>query len=303
MLRKIVEGGMGSIYLAEQVFDNNVRKLVALKVVEVSCSSDEDALRKEATIAASLRHESIVQLFGCGRHGDDMFIVLEFVHGADLFDFQRRHEHRNLRIPLEISVFIISRILRALHYAHTRRDEHDRPLGIVHSDVSPGNIMIDTYGFVKLTDFGVARWAKDAEEKEQKLPGGKFAYMSPEQAGGGAIDARTDIYCSGLVLYELLTGVPVFTASSRQQVLQQAREYRIKPPSQLDKRVPPRLDEIVMTALEFSARDRFDSAMKFCVKLERYLYSGGYGPTTEKLGHYFRKLFEDIAPHPVRQVR
>ncbi len=302
VLKVIAHGGMGTIFLTRQCGEEGFSKIVALKTINREHTTNPRNLKlfmDEARLVADLIHNSIVQVYNLGRHEDIYYIVMEFVHGRNLKDLLDRHKEQKCRIPVDICTFITSRVCRGLHYAHTKRDPAGRPLGVVHRDMTPTNILIDVNGFVKITDFGIAKALTMGIPDERKVVMGKLPYMSPEQATASGTDLRSDIFSTGLVLYELLTCVRVYDVNNRAELIGRMRDYRINPPSTINPRVPKELDAIVMKALEIDPDKRYNTAMDFCVALEKFMYSDKYGPTNEKMGTYFRKLFPEVDPHRI----
>jgi serine/threonine protein kinase len=219
---------------------------------------------------------------------------MEFMHGVTSRDFLRRHEDEGRLPPVDISAFIISRVCRALAYAHDKRDRKGTPLGIVHRDVTPTNIMLDLRGFVKLMDFGIAKALTMSIPDETKVVMGKFPYMAPEQVWGRTTDRRTDIFALGLCLYELLTGERPLEAKSRKELIQKMSGRPIAPPCERRRIVPRALSDIVMKSLEMDPERRHADAREFGDALEMYMYGSGYGPTNEKLAEYLVDVFPEI---------
>ena len=297
IVRKLAEGGMGTVYLAEQIGEVGFVKTVALKVIRSDRLTDERGLRMfldEAKLTADLVHMNIAQVYYLGSVGAQYFIVMEFLHAKTLREFMKEHRDRKQLPPMDYSAFIVSRICRALYYAHTKTDRAGRPLGIVHRDVTPSNIMIDFRGFVKLTDFGIAKALTMNMPDETKVVMGKYPYMSPEQAAGVPTDGRSDIFSLGLVLYELVTGARVYSPKDRKELLYMMQNYRIKDPRSINPHLPEELGAIIMKSLEKSLDARYQDARDFGDALEKYMYSKGYGPTNEKLARYMAKLFPSV---------
>jgi serine/threonine-protein kinase len=302
ILKKIAQGGMGTIYLARFECDESFAKTVALKTINPEHTEKEHNVRlftDEAKLVSDLIHYSIVQVYGLGKYQGLYYVFMEYVHGRNLKEFLTRHREMGLRVPVDVCTFIISRVCRGLHYAHTKRDPSGTPLGIVHRDITPTNILLDVNGFVKITDFGIAKALTMGIPDERKVVMGKLPYMSPEQAMAKGTDFRSDIFSTGLVLYELLTGLRVFSAKTRDELITKMTGFRIKPPGTINSKVPAAVDEIVMKALEPDPSNRYQSAMEFCVALEKYMYSDKYGPTNEKLALYFQKLFPEVDKHRI----
>jgi serine/threonine-protein kinase len=219
---------------------------------------------------------------------------MEFLHGINLHQFLDRHLESKKLPPVDYAAFIASRVCRGLAYAHEKRDRQGRPLGIVHRDVTPANVMLDFRGGVKLSDFGIAKALDSSVPPESEVIMGKLPYMSPEQASGQTTDARSDIFSLGLVLFELLTGETVYQPQNRQELLRLMSEYRIVPPKRLRQTIPDDLNDIVMKSLEKKPEGRYGSARDLLGALEHYMYHDRYGPTNEKLAEYIRSIFPEI---------
>jgi eukaryotic-like serine/threonine-protein kinase len=294
IIRKIADGGMGSVYLAEQLGTGDFSKTVAIKVIKKERLRDEQALElfvNEARLTADLVHANICQVYSLNQHRQQVFFVMEYLHGLGLERFLRAHQKAGYLPPPDYAAFIASRVTRGLEYAHTKRARDGRPLGVVHRDVTPSNIILDFRGFVKLTDFGIALAATRSED-----PGviaGKIPYMSPEQAQGLPVDHRSDIYSLGLVLYELLTGTMVYSARTLADIRQQ-QTRDIRPPLELNPNIPDELSKICSKALHADPRDRYQSARDFGNTLEYYMYHDKWGPTNEKMAAYLQKVFPKI---------
>mgnify|MGYP000145780126 FL=1 len=297
--RKIADGGMGSVYEAEQFGAEGFIKKVAIKTIlptYVQKSQFVSAFIGEAKLVANLVHQNIVQIHHLGRHEDGYYIAMEYIDGINLTDFMARHKKLRCSAPVDIATFIVSRICRGLEYAHNKKDEHGRPLNLVHRDVSPNNIMITREGEVKLTDFGVAKAAQYMEEDEEYLVG-SVEYMSPEQAECRSVDGRSDIFSLGLVYYELLTGVRVFLCKDDGELeatLERVKKADIPDPLSFRPDLPESAVKNLMKCLRRDADDRFQSARELANALEYDMYSKGYGPTIVTLAEYVEKLDEAL---------
>src|SRR5208283_444249 len=215
----IGKGGMAEIYLARQKTELGATRLCVVKQILPGLAGDpkfSEMLVHEAKLAARLSHANVVQVFDLGRADERLFIAMEYVEGFDLNDLLRRCSRAKVPMPFELGVHIVREALRGLDYAHRRMDDDGMPLGIVHRDVSPSNLLVSFEGEVKVCDFGIAR-ANDAidgregPELEEALKG-KAGYMSPEHARGGPIDARADVFAAGVVLWELAAGRRLYKA-------------------------------------------------------------------------------------------
>jgi serine/threonine protein kinase len=197
---------------------------------------------------------------------------MEHVHGRDLRTVLRRAKERGLRMPLDISAYIVSKVSAALEYAHRKKDDRGRPMMIVHRDVSPQNILLSFEGDVKLTDFGIAKAATKARTTDRGALRGKLLYMSPEQAWGKPLDKRSDVFSLGIVFYEMLTEQKPFLGTSEMSILETVRECRVDPPTTLNPRIPEKLERVVMKALERDPELRYQDAGEMLRDLERVLH-------------------------------
>ena len=248
--RHLARGGMAEVYVAD---DQLLNRPVAVKVLFPELARDEafvERFRREARSAASLNHHNIVSVYDFGEDEGSWFIVMEYVEGRTLRDIIKAEGPMDPARAAELA----SEVAAALAAAHAQ--------GIVHRDIKPANVLIaaDT-GTVKVTDFGIARAAN--ARQDLTVPGtvlGTATYLSPEQAQGADIDARTDIYSLGMVLYEMLTGKPPFTGETSVAVAYQQLNRIAPPPSTLNPRVPPALDAVVMRAMSKDPVERQASA-------------------------------------------
>lgn len=294
IVRKLAQGGMGAVYLAEQLGTHGFKKVVAIKTVRREKLDSDRALTmfiSEAKLVADLIHENITQVYNLCERKSTIFIVMEYIKGITLSKFLAKHRERERPIDCEMAAFLISRVARALAYAHNKTDHDGVPLNIVHRDVTPANVMIDTLGVVKLTDFGIAKASSMGTPDEKKVLMGKYPYMSPEQVTMKGTDGRSDIYSLGIVLYELLTMKKLFPAQTREELLDMLKSTEIPSPSMINPDVKPELSRIVMSMLKQEVKERVPTARKVVLMLERYMYEKGYGPTNEKLALYLRDLF------------
>lgn len=299
MTRTIAEGGMGVVYEALQRGAGGFTKVVAVKLIREEYSTISEFQKNfigEARLVADLIHTNIVQTYHLGQIGGQYFMVMEYVSGVNLEQFLERHAALGRLMPVDIAAFVISRIARGLTYAHQKCDKEGRPLGIVHRDIGPKNVMIAYEGDVKLTDFGIAKALDLMYNEEGKVIAGKDEYLSPEQASYAVTDARADLFPLGIVLTELLLGRNIFRDADRLI----SRENILKMPiprfSTLRPEIDPKLEAIIQKALTRDREKRYQSAYEMLNDLEVYLYSDGYGPTNEKLGAYLKTIM--AAPLP-----
>jgi serine/threonine protein kinase len=278
LLDRVAVGGMAEVFKAKRGGVEGFEKIVAVKRILPHLSENQefvDMFVNEAKMVAGLTHPNIVQIHDLGKLEKSYYIAMEYVHGRDLRTILRRAREKSLRMPLDLSLRIVSQVCAALDYAHRKRDERGRRLEIVHRDVSPQNILISFDGNVKLADFGIAKAATKAHTTDRGALRGKLMYMSPEQAWGRPIDRRSDIFSLGLVLYEMITDARPFTSGpaskSEMGLLEAVRRCQIAPPRSLNPRIPEALERIVMKALEADPDQRYQDAGEWGRALERFL--------------------------------
>src|SRR5512142_1777275 len=253
---------MAELHLAKTKGIAGFEKYVALKMIHPNFAEDEQFIQMlvdEAKIAVQLNHGNIAQTFDLGRVGETYYITMEYVDGADLYKILRRGSEIDFEMPLDVCAFVAKEIASALDHAHRKRDHNGKTLGIVHRDVSPQNVLISFSGEVKLVDFGIAKATMKARQTAVGVIKGKYYYMSPEQAWGDPLDARSDIFSTGIVLYEMITGQMLYLEEDLHRLLDMVRRADIAPPRTLRKDVPPQLERIVMHALAKQPADRYQS--------------------------------------------
>lgn len=292
--REIARGGMGIVYEAVQVGAQGFEKRVALKVILGDLTSDREFVEMfigEAKLVADLVHENIVQIYQLGAVENGYYMSLEFIDGVNLEDFVLRHIELGKKLPLELCVFVIARVCRALEYAHTKVDVAGDLLGIVHRDVSPGNVMLTYGGVVKLTDFGIAKARHLVNDQEGEVLLGKARYMSPEQAQFKTTDRRSDVFAAGIILYELLTGEALFEGQDTIVTLESVVSRELKPLAEVAPHLPPEVSRIVDRALQRDVRRRYQTAGAMGFELEHFMYKNRFGPTNISLHRYLKLLF------------
>ncbi len=291
--RLIAEGGMGVVYEGVQCGIDDFKKTVAIKLIREEYSAIKEFRNNfigEARLVADLIHNCIVQTYHLGSIGDQYFMVMEYVNGINVEEFILRHLETQKQVPADLAVFIVSRICRGLAYAHQKRDRRGRPLNIVHRDVGPRNIMVSYEGDVKLTDFGIAKALDLMYNEEGEVIAGKDEYLSPEQARCEVTDHRADLFSCGIVLSELLLGRNIFEAERPEVTRQNILTMPLPDFQQLRPEIDDKLLEILQSSLARPRDDRYATAAEMLTSLELYLYSDGYGPTTEKLAQYLKTL-------------
>ncbi len=298
----IGKGGMAEIYLARQKTEFGATRLCVVKQILPHLAGDprfSEMLVHEAKLAARLSHANVVQVFDLGRADERLFITMEYVEGFDLNDLLRRCSRAQVPLPFELAVHVVRESLRGLDYAHRRTDDEGRPLGIVHRDVSPSNLLVSFEGEVKVCDFGIAR-ANDAilsavpglavHEIDEAITG-KAGYMSPEHAHGRPIDGRADVFAAGIILWELAAGRRLYRAGDGGSLIEQARHANIPdlPPQGLPEQ--DRLRAITTKALAREPGERYPSAAAMLRDLEAYAVSARMLTSPLQLGDWLEKTF------------
>jgi serine/threonine protein kinase len=275
LIDRVAVGGMAEVFKAKRAGVEGFEKVVAVKRILPHLSDNKEFLDMfvdEAKMVAGLTHPNIVHIFDLGKIDASYYIAMEYVHGRDLRTIQKRAREKGLRMPLDLSLRVVSQVCAALEYAHRKKDERGRPMEIVHRDVSPQNILISFEGEVKLVDFGIAKAATKASSTDRGALRGKILYMSPEQAWGRTIDRRSDVFSLGIVLYELVTDVkPFLAAGTEVTVLELVRQCLVTPPRDINPRVPEALDRVIMKALARDPDERYEDAGQMQRGLERIL--------------------------------
>lgn len=293
--RKLAEGGMAEIYLCSFSGPEGFQKEVVLKRIRSFLAQDPDFVQMfiaEARVASLLNHANIVQIFDFDKHQDTYYLAMEYVRGQSLWAARKRARELMIPMPPTLVAHLGAEIARGLHYAH-RRTENGRRIGLVHRDVTPHNVLLSFEGAVKLTDFGIAK-AGNPLTAPGKLKG-KFAYMSPEQAQGLTLDARTDVFALGIILWELLTGGRLFDGDGDVAVLRAVKESNIAPPARLNSLVPESLSRTVMKALERDVNARFRTAQEFERSLAEHVLLTARKMEDIDTGAFLRRLFSEDA--------
>jgi serine/threonine protein kinase/predicted ATPase len=289
LLERLGQGGMAEVFKAKSYGVEGFEKILVIKRIlpELSRRQDfVDMFVHEAKLAVRLSHANIVQVFDLGKaptaegQPDAYYIAMEYVHGLDLATVLARCRRQQVALPIQMSAFVASEVAKGLDHAHRRRDENMRPLGVVHRDVSPQNVLVSFEGEVKVTDFGIAkaRGAIDRgspdDTRDRKLQG-KFAYMSPEQSLGESVDARSDLFSLGAIIYECVSGVNPFSAPTTFETLRRVQACECPPLALLRPDAPPELVAIVEKAMAKDPAARYPDAGRMYEALLAFLYAQG----------------------------
>ncbi|PIE17584.1 MAG: hypothetical protein CSA65_08545 [Proteobacteria bacterium] len=273
LIERLGFGGMAEVFLARTNGVGGFEKLLAIKRLLPHCTEDQqtvDLLADEAHITVQLTHPNIVQVFDFGQIDGSYFIAMEYVDGLDLKTLVQLDEERSRPLPTDVALHTVISVLEGLDFAHKRRDDQGEELGIIHRDVSPHNVLLSRHGHIKLTDFGVARARISSHVSVVGDIRGKFSYMPPEQACGGEIDHRVDIFATGAILYELLSGIQPFRSTSTGEQMK-LLSSKIPPPSSIISTLPPALDTITLCSLATNPEHRFETAGEFATELKTQL--------------------------------
>ena len=280
ILKELGAGGMGMVRKGLLIGQAGFQRPIVIKQLKHAEPEHLRLFVEEARRYALLDHENIGRIFDFERVRGELCIILEFIDGWTVVEYLERHRELGYLPDVELSVFITSRVCRALQYVFERAR-------IAHRDISPSNIMMTTEGTVKLIDFGIAA---RSGVKESYLAG-KPAYMAPEMVVERRADHRSDIFALGTVLYEMLTGERLFPGDSASEVLERVVVGDIPPSSDTNPDVPETVENILSHALKRQPTQRFDSAAAMGEACEHFLYDKGYGPTNLTLKHYLASLF------------
>ena len=266
-------GGMATVHRALEQGVEGFERYVALKRLLPHLAEDASFIKafvREAKLASLLTHINIVQIYELGRVGTEYFISMEYINGRDVRQILRHARKVTGPAPIHVTVGLILQLCEALDYAHTKIDDSGQPLGLVHRDVSPSNLLVTNQGHLKVIDFGIAK-AQSAQLRTQTgRVKGKLAYMAPEAISGSRdLDARSDVWAVGVILHEMLTARPLFASKNEYQTLLKVQRVEITAPSTFNQSVPAELDAIVWKALARDPDQRFASAAELRLELER----------------------------------
>ena len=319
LLERLGQGGMAEVFKAKSYGVEGFEKVVVIKrILPALAESDQfvEMFIHEAKLAVRLSHANVVQVFDLGLapgtvvggmpSADAYYMAMEYVSGLDLATLLARCRRQQVKIPVEMAVYVAAEVAKGLDHAHRRRDEQNQPLNIVHLDVSPQNVLLSLEGEVKVTDFGIAKAVgvlepTGIEDTRARQLKGKFGYMSPEHAEGEPVDARSDLFSLGTVLYEMLAGVNPFSAPTSFETLRRVSMVEYPPVELLRPEVPPELVALLKTAMAPKQADRFADAGRMYEALLAFLYSQGRRFSAHDLADFlgeFRSK-DETGPHVV----
>jgi serine/threonine-protein kinase len=302
LLRTLARGGMAEVMLAEERGLEGFRRRVVIKRVLPHLADDPEFVAmflEEARLAALLTHPGIVHIYEFGSHEGSFFLAMEYVEGASLSQIIRRLGDR--RLPVEHAMKITAGVCEALQYTHALRDELGKPLGLVHRDVSPQNVLLSVHGTVKLADFGIAKATERSSNTRSGTIKGKFPYMAPERLMGAATDARSDVFSIGVVLFEMMTGRKLYGGDEPGQIVTRILTEPVPRLSDHVPGCPTELDDILARALAKQPEERTPTAGQLQMELERAMARAGLFSNAPTLAAYLAETGV-VAPNEMRLV-
>jgi serine/threonine protein kinase len=295
LLKKLAVGGMAEVYLAKMTGPSGFEKTVVIKTLLPTYSEDDEFIKMfidEARIASALHHKNIVQVLDFDTVEGTFYIAMEYVDGKDLRRTLERLKALDKHMPVVMVAHIAAQVASALHYAHTRTDENNKPWNIVHRDVSPQNILLSYNSDVKLTDFGIAKAAARLTKTQVGTVKGKCAYMSPEQAQGKEVDGRSDIFALCSVTWEMLTRRRLFDGTTEYEILKNVIDQAVPPPSLFRAGCPRELDAIILKGLRKDREERYKDAGELETALLNFVFKHAQSKDDTDVGAFLRSLFE-----------
>ena len=296
LLNRIAVGGMAEVFLARQEGLEGFEKTICIKRIRPHLSSQPNFVRmflNEAKLAAQLNHPNVVQIYDLGRVNDSYFIAMEYISGRDMSRIIPKAEKAGIPFPMIYALRIASNVCEGLYYAHTKGDAYGNPLNVVHRDITPENILVSFNGTVKIVDFGIAKANTQLEQTRAGEIKGKLSYMSPEQCMGHPLDARSDIFSFGSVIYEWVTGYKLFTGENEMAILKSIIDGKIYPPSYFKEDVPEAVERILMKSLDKDKSKRYQSAWEMQFDIDTYLASSEFTPSNIHLSNFLKQIFGD----------
>ena len=269
---EIASGGMATVRYGRLIGEVGFSRTVAIKCLHPHFAKDEEFVRMfldEAHLAARVRHPNVVPILDVVARDGELFLVMEFIQGESLAKLVRIARAQKSMIPLRIIASIMTGVLDGLHAAHEAKSEQGEPLGIVHRDVSPQNVIVGVDGVPRVLDFGVAKAAGRMQATRDGQLKGKIAYMAPEQLKSEWVDRRTDVYAASVVLWETLTGTRLFKAENEIGVFGLVLQGKVEPPSSVLPGIPQGYDEVTMRGLHIDPNQRFATAREMATALEK----------------------------------
>jgi serine/threonine-protein kinase len=305
VVEKLESGGMAEVFRAESEGLQGFRKQVAIKRVLPHLSSKKKFISMfldEARLSAQLSHSNCVQVFDIGVGDSAFFIVMEFVDGANLKAIVEHLKKSGRDFPVEAAVYISLELCKGLAYAHELTDNSGMALNIVHRDMSPPNVLITKNGEVKIVDFGLAKANSQLEKSEPGIIKGKFSYLSPEAAMGQEVDARTDIFAVGIILWELLAAQRLFLGDTDFQTVKKVQAATVPSISSINRKVPQELERIIAKALARDPAQRYGTARSLGVELSKFMFKFGVPVSTFEVASLVQGAMRERQRHRPMQA-
>ena len=296
LLEKLATGGMAQLYRAKIIGVEGFEKFIAIKQILPHLAHEEELITSfidEAKLAALLNHQNVVQIYDFGSMENSYFITMEFLFGKDLRAVNAKAKEKGTPVSLENALYLISKVCAGLDYAHKLKDFQGKSLNIIHRDISPQNVFLTYEGDVKIVDFGIAKAASQSTITQVGMIKGKVSYMSPEQAAGKVIDHRSDIFATGILLYELVAGGRMFKGDDTLQILSKVREAEFTPLGTLKGGLPEKLYDIVAKALAKEPEDRYQSLADMQADIEECIFRLNLRPSGRSMAEYLKILFAE----------
>ena len=306
LLERIAVGGMAEVFVAKAFGVEGFERLLAIKKILPTMGEDAEFIHMfvdEARIAVQLSHANIVQVLELGKHDENLYIAMEYISGRDLRQLIERFRKREQSVPVPQACLIVAEVCEALDYAHRKRDAQGRPLGIVHRDVSPQNVLVSFEGEVKLIDFGIAKAESRLQKTQSGILKGKFSYMSPEQVKGQPIDGRSDVFACGILLWELVCGEKLFTGESDFAILDKVRRGAVPEPRSRNPSCPEELQRVILEALAADPVQRYQSASELHDQLAPFAVAGNAAFGSRQLAEWLREEFRVDFDKEQRRLR
>jgi serine/threonine-protein kinase len=301
--QEIAAGGMATVHLGRLLGPAGFSRTIAVKRLHAQFAKDPEFVSMfldEARVAARIRHPNVVSTLDVVATDGELFIVMDYVEGESLARLVRAVRSREEWIPVKHSLAIMTNVLYGLHGAHEAKGEGGEPLGIVHRDISPQNILVDVDGSARVVDFGVAKAVGRLQTTRDGQLKGKLSYMAPEQLKGEPVDRRTDVYAASIVLWELLTGKRLFHSESEAATFGKVLNAEVPLASSIQPELPSELDELLQRGLAKNPDDRFPTALDMAEALE---HAARERPTQRELGSWVRGLAAETLARRADQVR
>ena len=306
LLERIAVGGMAEVFVAKAFGVEGFERLLAIKKILPTMGEDSEFIHMfvdEARIAVQLAHANIVQVLELGKHDENLYIAMEYISGRDLRQLIDRFRKRQEALPIPQACLIVAEVCEALDYAHRKKDAKGRPLGIVHRDVSPQNVLVSFDGEVKLIDFGIAKAESRLQKTQSGILKGKFSYMSPEQVKGHAVDGRSDVFAAGVLLWELVCGEKLFTGESDFAILEKVRQGAVPEPRSRNPACPEGLQGVILRALAADPKDRYQTASELHDALVPFTLVNGAVFGSRQLAGWLRKEFRSEFDKEQKRLR